>query len=99
MRAKRSQLLTLALILLVLGCLAALARSRFDSEVMAEASQGPNFAAESETLRTAVEHLEAELEIERAARAELTREIEALRDEVLDGSSQGFELRGVSLAR
>ena len=82
MRAKRSQLLTLALALVVLGCLAALVRSRSGNDVMATASQGPAYAAEFETLRDAVEHLEAELKIERAARADLTREIEALRDEV-----------------
>jgi hypothetical protein len=82
MRANRSQLLTLALILTVLGCLAALARSRSGNDVMARASQGPAYAGEFETLRAAIENLEAELEIERAARADLTREIEALRDEV-----------------
>ena len=82
MRAKRSQLLTLALVLIVLGCLAALVRSRSGNDVMATSLQGPAYAAEFETLRDAVEHLEAELKIERAGRADLTREIEALRDEV-----------------
>jgi hypothetical protein len=84
MRARRSQVLTLALILTVLGCLAALARSRSADDVMAGASRGPVDAPEFESLRAAVEHLEAELEIERAARSDLTRAIEALRQEVAD---------------
>jgi hypothetical protein len=82
MRAKRSQLLTLALILTVVGCLAALAHSRSGNDVVATGPLGPAYDAELETLRAAVEDLEAELDIERAARADLTREIEVLRDEV-----------------
>jgi hypothetical protein len=70
------------LILFVIGCLAALTRSRSVDDVTARTSQDPAHVAEFETLRAAVEHLKAELEIERAARADLTREIEALRDEV-----------------
>jgi hypothetical protein len=82
MRANRSQVLTLALMLTVLGCLAFLVRSRSGNEALATGLQGPAHAAAFETLRATVEHLEAELEIERAARADLFREIEALRHEV-----------------
>jgi hypothetical protein len=82
MCAKRSQLLILALILVALGSLAVLVSSRSGSDVVATASQGSADVVEFETLRAAVEHLEAELEIERVARADLTREIEALRDEI-----------------